>query len=391
MNTFLYTESDATIYRHKSIENLNTGYDEILELENTFTEERGHHMSRLLMKFDTGNFSTQTQLTGSDFFLQLKITETLELTGSLELEVFPMKTTWSEGVGRRFDNIEASGATWITSDGRTDWGNTGGDFYSRYELDKLYGITTIPAYKFDTRTSDVAFDITEYVDLWLSGHMDNNGLVIKFTNETTAFTGKLNFFSKDTNTIYQPYLKISTNDYIFNPCGCDVVESIKCIYDDNQPINSVSGSSINSANCDSSPSIEYTISNRKPNIKFIHHDNISISITGLTTDISVREQLRMKVNVRDKFPVKSFSNKSRYTDSNFVDHPMYYSVIDADTKERILGYDKYTRISCNGHGHYFDFDFGCLSIDRIYYFEIRVESPNQVKIHEDNVKFKVKR
>ena len=65
--------------------------------------------------------------------------------------------------------------------------------------------------------------------------------------------------------------------------------------------------------------------------------------------------------------------------------------MDADTKERVLNFDKYTRVSCNGTGHYFDFDFGCLSIDRIYFFEIRVESENQTKIFEDNIKFKIKR
>ena len=94
------------------------------------------------------------------------------------------------------------------------------------------------------------------------------------------------------------------------------------------------------------------------------------------------------MNVRDKFPIKSFRDRSQYTQSNFVDHPMYYSVIDADTQERVIDYDKYTRISCNGLGHYFDFDFGCLSVDRIYYFEIRVESPSQVILYEDNVRFK---
>ena len=417
MNMFLYLDSDTTIYRHKSISNLNTGYDEILELENTFSEESGHHLSRIILDFNIGQSSIQSLLNTSEFFLHLNVTDTEELTTQTELEVLPIKSMWQEGVGRRFDNIEPSGATWLTTNGMQKWNSPGCDFYTIQELETLYGITKIPTYKFDKRTSDVIFDVTEYVELWISGHIDNNGLLVKFKNETTSYAGKINFFAKDTNTIYQPYLRIANNDYIFDPCECNTIESVKCIYngDDiniisgSDNINQISGSGVNTISgsdninqisgsdsnhisgslCDTEPTLAYQVTSQKPNIKFIHHDNISVSISGIKAENSVREQHRIKVNVRDKFPIKSFSNRSRYLDVNFVDHPMYYSVIDADTKERVLGYDKYTRISCNGHGHYFDFDFGCLSIDRIYYFEIRVESSNQIKIHEDIVRFKV--
>ncbi len=399
MNIFLYPDSDASIYRHKSLNNLNTGYDEILELENLFSEESGHHLSRIVIGFDIGQPSVQSLLDSSDFFLHLKVTDTEELTTKAQIEVFPLKQNWEEGVGRRFDNIEPSGVTWVAPHNQQEWNTPGGDFYSKDELESLYGITRIPTYKFNKRTSDVTLDVTEYVGLWTSGHLDNNGFLIKFSSETTSHTGKINFFSKDTNTIYQPYLRISNNDFTFNPCGCEMTESITCVYNDTtinsisgSNINSISGSNINSISgsvCSSEPTLEYRVTSQKPNIKFIPHDNISVSISGLKVKNSVREQHRIKVNVRDKFPIKSFSNRSQYTQSNFVDHPMYYSVIDADTQERVIDYDKYTRISCNGLGHYFDFDFGCLSVDRIYYFEIRVESPSQVILYEDNVRFKV--
>ena len=65
-----------------------------------------------------------------------------------------------------------------------------GDFYSKDELESLYGITRIPTYKFNKRTSDVTLDVTEYVGLWTSGHLDNNGFLIKFSSETTSHTGK---------------------------------------------------------------------------------------------------------------------------------------------------------------------------------------------------------
>ena len=38
-------------------------------------------------------------------------------------------------------------------------------------------------------------------------------------------------------------------------------------------------------------------------------------------------------------------------------------------QERIIQHDIYTRISCDGNGHYFDFDFGILNVDRIYFLD----------------------
>jgi hypothetical protein len=416
MNTFVYFSSDASIYKHKLNENLNTGFDEILEIENSFSEENGHHLSRALIKLDLSDDFLISKIYGnSEFFLNLKITESIEIKSHTKLIVYPLKINWTEGFGRKYDKVDADGVTWITRDGANEWTYPGGDFYNKSELTDLFGIDNIPSFTFNKRTSDVSFNITEYVNIWNLGIIENNGVVIMFENETTSACGKLSFFSKDTNTIYQPYLRIATDDYIFNPCGCKKIESVVCTYESSQDLKSgiidniTSGSSnfssgsynltsgsecnlneINDNQVENSL-LEYSVQNMKPSINFIGHDNIFISPIGVKLNNSVREQQRIRVKVRDKYPLKKFDKRARYTDINFIDQSMYYSVIDADTFERVILFDKFTKISCDADGHYFDFDFGCLSIDRIYYFEIRLESETQIKMFEDEVRFKVVR
>ena len=86
-----------------------------------------------------------------------------------------------------------------------------------------------------------------------------------------------------------------------------MTESITCVYNETtinsisgsninsisgSNINSISGSNINSISgsvCSSEPTLEYRVTSQKPNIKFIPHDNISVSISGLKVKNSVRE------------------------------------------------------------------------------------------------------
>ena len=438
MNTFIYVDADTTLYKHKNSENFNSGFDEILELKNTYSEEQGHHVSRLILGFDTHHTSVNAVNDISQYFLSLKITDSLELTGKSALEVFPLKTPWEEGFGRTHDSTVGTGATWKNSEDGVEWSTPGGDYLTKADLVSLYGIEDIPGFEFNKRTSDISVDITEYVRLWNSGVLANNGLLIKFKNETISSTGTLKFFSKDTNTIYSPYIKMSTNDFVFNPCECKSVETVTCVYGDVElspltpPVDGplvsgslvsgslvsgslvsgslvsgslvsgslVSGSTnpttyvvnkLTSTGSDCDGLLVYDIKKVKPTMNYLTGDDLHISLKNLPREISVKEQHRVRVIVREKYPVKKFSKKSRYSTTNFVDYPVYYSVVDSDTLERVINYDQYSRVSCDASGLYFDFDYGVLDVGRIYNFELRVESPNQTKIHADDVKFKMLR
>ena len=428
MNVFLYPNSDATIYKHKDISNLNTGLDEIIELENTYSELTGHHVSRFLIGFNLEDSEIPNNiLLNSEYFLNFKITDSYELKHETTFQVFPVVSPWKEGVGRRYDTeVEYEGVTWHSRTGGSDvWDEPGGVWY-RYEENSAGETTDIGVeYTFSQRTSDVSLNITNIVKHWVSGNIKNNGLLVRLKDETINHQGKVAFFSKDTNTIYSPYVRIAHNDYYFDPCECLVTEKITCLYT-TEASGSISGSVVPTTNCPPSGSVPtseviYTTNTaalisgsaeistatsgscqdacdsimlrtkeiQESTIKHISSEDIVVILKGLKSKISVAETMRIKIGVRDKYPQKTFSSHSDYESNNYIDYPMYYSVRDADTHEERIPFDKYSRISCDARGHYFDFDFGCLSVGRIYEFLIRIETPSQTFIRENKIKFMV--
>ncbi len=72
---------------------------------------------------------------------------------------------------------------------------------------------------FNNEPDDIRMDVTGIVNLWLSGSLSNNGFVIHHSlnaeNDSLDY-GVLKFFSKETNTIYQPKLEIVWDDSVFN-------------------------------------------------------------------------------------------------------------------------------------------------------------------------------
>lgn len=427
MNVFLYPSADATIYKHKDLRDLNTGLDEIIELENTYAEISGHHVSRFLINFDLNNSGIPNHiLLNSEFFLNLKITETSELAHESSLQAFPVAPSWKEGVGRRYDTeVSYSGVTWNSKTDNTDaWETAGGVWYTYKENEQKETIELGVEHIFSQRTSDVSLNITDIVKYWITGHIENNGLLVKFKDESITHQGKISFFSKDTNTIYSPYLRICHNDYYFDPCECLITEEITCLYASSA--SGSSGSVVDTTNCLPSGSVTtsdvmYTTNTselvtgsaeiliddselcpdacdsimlrtkkiEQSTIKQISSEDIVVALKGLKSKFSVAESMRIKVGVRDKYPQKTFSSHSDYDSSNYVDYPMYFSVRDSDTHEVRIPFGKYSRVSCDARGHYFDFDFGCLSVGRIYEFLIRVETPTQTIIHPEKIKFMV--
>ena len=61
-------------------------------------------------------------------------------------------------------------------------------------------------------------DVTNHYNAWISGDLPNEGFILKHDsakeNDTIDY-GQLKFFSKETNTIYQPKLRIGWDDSSF--------------------------------------------------------------------------------------------------------------------------------------------------------------------------------
>ena len=72
---------------------------------------------------------------------------------------------------------------------------------------------------FSYESSDIVMDVSESVSSWIDGDLPNNGFILKhdssLENDTEDY-GQLKFFSKETNTIYQPKLRIGWDDSTYN-------------------------------------------------------------------------------------------------------------------------------------------------------------------------------
>ena len=169
------------------------------------------------------------QTLNSEFYLNLKVANSSELSIKDSLSVYPVKKYWDEGTGRYNDTESSSfsykGASWRYADfSKNFWkqdANTknyvgGGEYYEHNEIPQHN--TTYEndlLFKFKGAFSDVKVNVTSIVKSWLVGDIENNGFLIKFTEETIDAHTSIQFFSKDTNTIYYPYLEILYGDYKF--------------------------------------------------------------------------------------------------------------------------------------------------------------------------------
>ena len=239
-----------------------------------------------------------TVLLNSEYFLNFKITESCELKHETTIQTFPVESPWLEGSGRRYDTeVTPAGVTWKSkTDFGDPWEEGGGVWYSH--KDNSDGSTTEigSEYQFSKRTSDVSMDITDIVKDWILGTMENNGLIVKFKNEMVNHQGKVSFFSKDTNTIYSPYLRICYDDYYFDPCKPLITSRLSCLY------NEVSGSIDLISGSPGLPSGGDTPDEIIPNsiilrteeisqstIKHITLEDIVITLRGLKSKISITE------------------------------------------------------------------------------------------------------
>lgn len=68
---------------------------------------------------------------------------------------------------------------------------------------------------------DITMDVTQIVRSWICGCIPNNGIILLSSLELTVppvgkTNGLLEFFSKETNTIYSPYIDVAWDDTVFN-------------------------------------------------------------------------------------------------------------------------------------------------------------------------------
>jgi len=380
MYQLYFAERDTTLYERYS--DLNTSRDQIIELSKQTGGTRlapdmpinaDTHNTRILIDFG----SQITALTNavnngeippignaansSSVYLNLRATVAQDLPYDYTLYAYPVSESWTTGRGTYSDKPAATeGASWEYRDSAdlgTRW-NTG-SAHSSGDLGAtitngggtwITGSGYEASQSFSNEAPDVRMNVTDIVEKWVKGEIDNYGFIVKRSKSAetgSGIFGKIQFFSENTNTIYVPRLEVAWDD--FDGSGTGSFTEI-----------------------DSDVFVPY-FKNIKP-------------------DYRESERTKFRIGVRPEFPAKTYQTQSFYLTENRLPTSSYYSIKDAVTEETIIPYDtKATKISCDANGSYFKINFDTFMPERYYKIVLKVERDggDDVQIHDEGYYFRV--
>lgn len=355
MIQFIYPIVDATIYEASATQN--TGNDRVLELSKIVDASATGSSSRILMNFDLTEASAKYLAGGygnaPKFYLHLKSTnKELQLPATSSIEVYPVAESWLPGLGKLADTpITTDGVSWKYRDDNTNrtawttasfaptttasWGliEGGGVWYTG----SGYSASVTLLYE----TTDARIDVTDIFETLLSGSISNNGIIIKRPineEQSTEFLGNLQFFSRESNTIYAPKLEIAWNDFVFNTGSLTPIPA----------------------------------------------DTKTIYFKNLQPSYYEESMPRLRLTGRERYPVRTFSTASNFAVKRYLPSGSYYAVKDAYTDEMVIPFSEYTKISCDASSNFFDFDMNGLLTERHYKFIIKISGSNNGSEYFDN-------
>ena len=359
MNLFYTASSDASIYLQQPEQN--TGRDEMLEVGKLYYGST-KDIARTLIKFDTGSIKSEITSIGTgsySVFLNLKTAKSEEIPLQYTLYTNAVSQSWAMGTGTKFDNITSDGVSWYYKDGINKWMNytvTPDSYVSGSDTGSIsnggggtWYTASIASQSFDYENDDVRMDVTNLVKLWVSGSVPNNGFVVHhgLINEAdTLDYGVIKFFSKETNTIYEPKLELVWDDSSF------VTGSL----------SAVTGSA---------------------------EDGYKVVLTNIKNEYPQNQKVKIRVKGRDVYPLKSFSTTFEYDQSKYLPTTTYYQLEDYKTDEIIFPFGNYTKISCDSTSNYFIMDLNTLPINRTYKLKLKIIESGISTIIDDKLIFEI--
>jgi len=333
---------DASIY---SIDrNRNTGLDQILEV-GSFFDNDNKSIVRSLIQFDFSEYST---IPIEEATLVMRESEVKEIPLRYTIYGYNISGSWDMGVGRKFENSSiTNGVTWLFRNDETQWvtsnfdagisGSTsgGGNWYT----------TPFSSQSFEYESADIQMDVLPLISEYVSGNVVNDGFIIKFEDEdeeSNKSFGLLQFFSKETHTIYDPFIRIGIDTFSYDTGSLKEVDASK-------------------------------------------------ARVGIRTIPSFKEGnvYRIDVDVRDKYPTRSFDDIFTPTENLILPTDSFYRVIDYLTKDEILPYSSFTQLNCNPSGNFIQIDTSNFNVGRAYEIIIKSEKEGIVTFFKDKYIFTI--
>ena len=387
MHYFIFGDKDATIYSGGTTSSINTGADEILEVNKAVAENGSvQNVSRVLIQFDYSDVSASIQSgvipSTAKYFLNLYDAGSEELLRNQNLFAYMVSgSDWTEGNGKLDHNpVTTDGVSyqyrnhdeqtpWVTgsvlTDGGSWWtGSQGG----QYSVSSSLSMTKA--------TRDVRIDVTDLVKnhIYSSSLFPNRGFIVKreslytgsrdfsynpgsdTTKDESSSTrlGNLKFFSTDTHTIYPPKLEVLWDDSSWSTGSLSALTTTDL-------------------------------------------ERLKVYFKNLRQEYKENSIVKFRVVGRELYPTTAFdTTPAELTVKYLPSGSIYYEVRDADTEEVIVPFGSGSRISCDSTGNFFNLRMNGFQAERNYRFAIKVVSGSgttdeQINFYDDNYEFRVVR
>ncbi len=351
---FLTASKDATVYLQQPDQN--TGLDEILEISKIYYGNI-KDTSRALIKFDLANLSSSLSnqsMKLDDATLILKETKSEEIPIEYTLYAYMISGSWEMGKGTRFDEISTQGVTWNYREGdsTSEWlptlQFTAGSTGSYQGVGGVWYINNASSQSFNYQSADISMNVKESIKQWLSGSIENNGFILKHNlsveNDAQDY-GIVKLFSKETNTIYQPKIRIGWDDFVFSTGSLEELAA----------------------------------------------ENIVINVSNFKNKYKINSQVKFRVFAREQYPLKTFTNSFGYRTIKFLPTTSYYQIKDSVSDDVIIPFSEYSKLSCDSDGNYFNINFSNWEANRFYKLEFKVEQNGSVQYFDTDLIFNLEK
>ena len=386
MHYFEFAKRDATIYSGGTTSSINTGLDEILEI-NKVVANNGTvaNISRILIDFDL-TYISQSIIdskipTTAKYYLNLYDATSEEVEAEQNIFVYMVSgSAWKQGTGKLdHDPVTQDGVSyqyrdhenktpWVTGSVLTDGGSwwTGSQGGAN-KVSASYQIT------FDRK--DLRVDVTDLVKnhIFSSSLFPNRGFLVKRESLYTGSSdfsynpgsdttkdesssdrlGNLKYFGRETHTIYPPKLEV--------------------VWDD----SSWSTGSL-------SPLVTADL------------ERLKIYFKNLREEYKEGSKVKFRVVGRELYPTTAFATTPAELTAKYLPSAsVFYEVKDADTEETIIPFGTGSKVSCDSTGNFFNLWLDGLQAERNYRFCIKIVSGSgtteTINYYDDDYEFRVVR
>ena len=388
MHYFEFGKRDTTLYSGGTTASINTGFDEILEI-NKVVNNNGTvgNVSRVLIDFDY-SYISQSIVDGkipttAKYYLNLFDATSEEVEASQSLHVYMVSGSWKQGTGKLdHDPVTSDGASYQyrDHDAKTPWvtGSVltegGAWFTASIDANQEYGISSSYDISFDRK--DIRADVTDLVKnhIYSSSVYPNNGFIVKREDSgsygnnpaTASFDfntgqegdssrlGNLKYFSRETHTIYPPKLEVVWDDSSWNSGSLSPLTSTDL-------------------------------------------ERLKVYFKNLRPEYKEKSIVKFRVVGRELYPTTAFATTPAELDVKYLPSASTeYEIKDAETEEVIVPFGSGSRISCDTTGNFFRVQMDGLQAERNYRFCLKVVSGSgttdeEINFYDDNYEFRVVR